>query len=70
MRQRSYEEWGGTSQPYSVRAQAAFGDESHKKVPLAEGNSQKGTAGTSELPSVTEAGDGAGHVGKAIEPRP
>lgn len=70
MRQRGYKEWGGTSQPSSVRAQAAFGDESHKKVPLAEETSQEGTAGTSELSSVTEAGDWAGHVRKAIEPRP
>lgn len=70
MRQRGYKEWGGTSQPSSVRAQAAFGDESHKKVSLAEETSQEGTAGTSELSSVTEAGDWAGHVRKAIEPRP
>lgn len=70
MRQRSYKEWGGTSQPPQSGHRLPLGIRVTKKVPWAEENSQEGTAGTSELSSVAETGDWAGHVGKVIEPRP
>lgn len=41
-----------------------FGDGSRKKVPLAEGNSQKRAAGISQLPSVTETGAGQAMWGR------